>query len=638
MSTRVRPTGRTFRIRGSRSLATIVMAVSVAAALTACSTESPDSATGGVPNVYGDAGLGGPRGVTDPDGFTEGGFTAEIRRTGASPVIFSEVAAAAGIGGVQASKRFPPDCLFNELWDGPPGCVGERLTGGVAIADYDGDGYPDIYVTRLDGLDSLYRNNGDGTFADVTNEAGLGEFRVRSNGAGFADLTNDGNPDLVVTTMAEDRFYLWINNGDGTFTEQAIERGVALPSNDPRGGYSVAFGDYDNDGWLDIHLTEWLDPNTHAQPSNTHARLLRNRGAEAPGFFDDVSVPAGVEVGKGVVDSTGLSEYNDPVFSFASAFVDLDGDGYLDLIVASDFGTTQMFWNNGDGTFSEKTREAGIGSEGNAMGLSIGDVNGNGLPDIFITAIAGRSSACRGRPCPDNLTGNRLLINNGDRTFTEAQKEADVADGGWGWGAAMLDIDNNGHLDIVMTNGIDLNLDEEFTAIHDPWRVANKRLWHNRGDGTFTEVSQSAGIDVTIPGTGLAVADIDADGFMDIVMIHPHAAPTLWRNGGKPDNAWLRVKVRGAGPQLGGSNLDGIGAVAKVVARPGERPQVRHVGVNSHFLGQSETTLHFGLGNLDTLDDGRISELQVLFPTSGRVATLRNIEPNQTITITEPAN
>ena len=199
-------------------------------------------------------------------------------------MVFTEVASDVGIGGVQADKRFPPDCLYNDVWDGPPGCVGERMTGGVAVGDVDGDGFDDIYVTRLDGPDSLYRNNGDGTFTDITDEAGLGGFDVRSNGAGFADVTNNGLPDLVVTTMAEDRFYLWVNNGDGTFTEAGVERGVALPSDEPRGGYSVAFGDYDNDGWVDIHLTEWLDPNTHTQPSTPMPGCCATAVCRRPGF------------------------------------------------------------------------------------------------------------------------------------------------------------------------------------------------------------------------------------------------------------------------------------------------------------------------------------------------------------------
>jgi hypothetical protein len=574
-------------------------------------------------------------GIDDP--YTEGDFSAGLARTGESPVTFTEVAASLGIGGVQADKRFPPDCLFNDLWPGPQGCIGERTTGGVAVGDANSDGLDDLYLTRLDGPDSLYLNNGDGTFTDATEAAGLGGFDFRSNGAGFADLTNDGHQDLVVTTVAEDRFYLFINNGDGTFTEEAVERGVALESDDPRGGYSVAFGDYDNDGWVDIHLTEWLDANTHTVPSATHARLLRNRGAEAPGVFEDVSAAAGVQVGKDMVDSTGLSEFTDPVFSFASVFVDIDGDGFVDLVVSGDYGTSQLFWNNGDGTFTDGTAQAGFGTEGNAMGLAVGDVTGDGNQDLFITAIAGRADACQGRPCPDNLTGNRLYLHNGDRTFTEFQGEADVADGAWGWGAAALDFDNDGKLDLVMTNGVDFDLDDEFTEYHGPYRLSPKRLWHNDGSGIFTEVAASAGIDVAIPGTGLAVADLTGNGYPDIIMVHPHDAPTVWRNNGGTDNAWLRIQVAGAGPEAGGSNLDGLGAIVEVTARPGDPPQVRHVGINSHFLGQSERTVHVGLGDPGNLDNGEVAEVRVFFPASGREVVRRNVAVNEVLRITEPS-
>jgi len=574
-------------------------------------------------------------GIDDP--YTEGDFSAGLKRTGDSPVTFTEVAASLGIGGVQADRRFPPDCLFNNLWEGPPGCVGERMTGGVAVGDANGDGLDDLYLTRLDGPDSLYLANGDGTFTDATDAAGLGGSTMRSNGAGFADLTNNGHQDLVVTTVADDRFYLFINNGDGTFTDEAVERGLALESGDPRGGYSVAFGDYDNDGWVDIHLTEWLDPNTHAQPSATHARLLRNRGAQAPGVFEDVSEAAGVQVGKGMVDSTGLSEFNDPVFSFASAFVDLDGDGFVDLVVAGDYGTSQLFWNNGDGTFTDGTAQAGFGTEGNAMGLAVGDLTGNGEQDVFITAIAGRADACQGRPCPDNQTGNRLYVPAANRTFTEFQGEADVADGAWGWGAAVLDFDNDGKLDVAMTNGVDLDIDDEFTEYHGPYRLSPKRLWRNGGGGIFTDVAASAGIDVFIPGTGLAVADLTGNGYPDLVMIHPHAAPTVWRNNGGTGNAWLRIEVAGAGPEVGGSNLDGLGAIVEVTARPGDPPQVRHVGVNSHFLGQSERTVHVGLGEPGGLDNGEVAEVRVRFPASGREVVRRNVAVNEVLRITEPS-
>jgi enediyne biosynthesis protein E4 len=544
-----------------------------------------------------------------------------------SPVTFVEQAEAAGLDQVQAELRLPPDCLFNEIAPGPPGCVSERMSGGVAVGDFDGDGLDDLYLTHLDGPDGLYRNVGDGTFEDVTRRAGLARFDLRSNGAGWADLDNDGHQDLVVTTMTEDRFYLFMNDGDGTFTEDAEARGVALATDHQRGGYSVAFGDYDLDGYTDIHFTEWLDPNAHENPSYSHARLLRNRGEDQPGYFDDVTEEAGVSLGTTVVDSTGLSEHVVPVFSFASALVDLDGDTWPDLIVAADYGITQLFWNNGDGTFTEGTEEAGIGSEGNAMGLAIGDVDRDGDLDLFITAIFGRATACQGRPCPEGLTGNRLYINEGDRTFTERQDEAGVVDGAWGWGAAFADVDNDGHLDLTMTNGIDINIDAEFTALHGPYRLTEKRLWLNRGDGTFRDATAASGIDTEEPGTGLAVLDVAGDGALDIVMVHTARRPTLWRNQGESGHGWLRVDVEGSD-----SNRDAIGAVVEVVVADGDEPQVRHVGINSHFIGQSERTVHVGLGE----HDGPVAEVRVTFPATGREVVETEVAPNQTLRVVEP--
>lgn len=544
-----------------------------------------------------------------------------------TPVTFTDVAAELGLTVPQAVKRIAPRCLFQRVSAGATACEAERITGGVAVGDFDGDGIDDLLLTNIDGPPRLYRNNGDGTFDDVTQQAGLGEFLFRSNGAAWADIDNDGDQDLMITTIASDRYYLFINNGDGTFTEDAIARGAALDYGTLRSGTSVTFGDIDNDGWLDMHLTEWIPRRGQGTDPVSHARLLRNQGPEAPGTFVDVTDSAGVALGLTVVDAVGTSQFTPPVYSFASAITDLDGDGWADLIVTADYGATQLFWNNGDGTFTEGTTSSIIGSESNAMGLAIGDINGDSLPDVFITSISNVATSCDGRPCDATMTGNRLYINNGDRTFFADNERAGVTTGYWGWGAAMLDIDNDGLMDLAMANGVDFDGNDEYLAGTGQFRLNPKRLWHNNGDGTFTEIGREAGIDVLDPATGLATADLNGNGHLDIIMIHPGRMPSLWRNSATSGNDWLRVKVVGTD-----SNRDAIGAVVALTPSAGASPQTRIVGANSFFLGHGERTLHYGLGP----SSPKVADITVTFPATGRVITVRDVAPNQTITITEP--
>jgi hypothetical protein len=548
-------------------------------------------------------------------------------------VAYDDVANQLGMNAAQAEVRFAPDCLFNDRVIESQGCEIERMSGAVAVGDIDGDRHDDLFFTSIDGPGSLWKNEGNGRMSDVTQRSGLGGFDLRANGAGWADIDNDGDQDLYLTTIASDRFYLFVNDGTGRFSEQAVTRGVDIADGEPRAGFSVNFGDIDNDGWIDIHLTEWLNSGLQTQQRRSHARLLRNRGAEQPGYFTDVTESVGVTLGEGVIDSLGTSQTTTPVYSFASALVDLDDDGWQDLVVSSDYGTSQLFWNNGDGTFADGTPGTGIGFEGNAMGLTVVDVDGNGTQDLFFTAIFGRANLCQGRPCAIIETGNRLFLNNGDRTFTDATDDAGVRDGAWGWGSAALDADNNGTVDLVMTNGIRFDGDDASTAASEPWSATPKRLWLNDGTGTFTEVAQQSGITTTVPGSGLAVFDLDGNGALDIVMVHPTRAPSLWRHAGTPDNAWLGVRVTGTD-----SNRDAHGAVVEVTARNGDRPQVRHVGANSHFLGQSTRTVYVGLGPTDSLDDDTVAEVRVRFPATGRSVTLTDVPANQIVDVTEPAS
>ena len=561
------------------------------------------------------------------DAITQGDTQAQAQAE-ALPVespgfAFVDVTEEAGLSYIQHQLRATPDCLFTGSQSGAVGCMMERATGGAATADYDGDGWPDLYVTRLDGPDILFRNQGDGTFTDATEAAGLAAFNLRTNGVWWGDIDNDGDADLFVTTVAESRFLLFINDGSGHFSEEAALRGAAVTDDAPRGGQSVAMGDFDRDGWLDIHTTEWRIGHYAQEGDAVHARLLRNRGPDAPGYFEDVTDAAGVSLAN--VESLTQSGV-DGTFSFGTAFVDLDGDGWQDLAVAGDFGRSRLFWNNRDGTFTDGTVEAGVGTDDNGMGSTFGDFDADGDLDWFVTSIHDPVPGCLGGvspmtdQCTWHPTGNRLYRYDGDRRFSDATDAAGVREGFWGWGAAFFDADNDGDLDLIMTNGFVLTEQEEVFE-DDPMR-----LWENDGEGVLAERSAEAGISSTEAGKGLLTFDYDRDGDLDVFVVNNASGPHLYRNERGNDLGWLRIHLIGTT-----SNRDALGA--RVVVETGARiaPQVREVGVSTHFLGQSETTLHFGLGG----GTDAVQRVTVTWPASGLETVLEHVPANRSIIVRE---
>jgi hypothetical protein len=541
---------------------------------------------------------------------------------------FVDVSAEAGLNVVQGVRHVRPNCLlggprfhaeFPSVKEPGPGhesddqCIPERMAGGVAVGDFDGDGWPDLYLTRLDGPGVLYRNRRDGTFEDVTARAGLGVVDEPSNGAAWGDVDNDGHLDLFVTTLAGTRFFLFHNDGRGHFVEQAAARGVARASNNPHIGFSVDVGDFDGDGWLDVETTEWRSPELAGNLTPSNNRLFHNRGRVAPGYFDDVTTTAKVAV----------EQKGAPTLGFGSAFTDLDGDGRPDLLYVGDYKTSRLFWNNGDGTFTDGTTATGVNSAENAMGLTIGDYDGDGRADVFVTSIFDSTTPCRKYACGHGNTGNRLYRNDGNRRFSDVTSKAGVRDGGWGWGAAFFDAANTGRLDLVMTSGVDF-----------PWDVSTPKyergpmhLWLNRGDGTFADATARAGLTVAGPGKGLVVFDYDNDGKLDVLVVRDANKPVLYRNETAGDNAWLGVRAVGTK-----SNRDGLGAVVTVQAA-GRSRQTIAVGSITHFLGQSDSIAHFGFGRFR----GRIAEVRVSWPATGRKSVLRNVATDRVITLTEPS-
>lgn len=526
---------------------------------------------------------------------------------------FTEVSAEAGIVYTQHTPNVRGFCLFPE---NTGFCEAERMTGGAAVADFDRDGWPDLYVTRMNLPDILYRNNGDGTFNDVTAAAGL-FFTEKTNAAWWADFNRDGRLDLFLTTVGGSQNYLYMNRGNGTFYEAAEASGVALNDGLSHLSYTPAVGDYNNDGYPDIFTVEWSIGFFSSESSVPRVRLLRNRGAESPGHFDDVTADAGTYLHtKPPTPARG-------VFGFGAAFVDLDSDGFQDLAVAADFGTSTLLWNNGDGTFTDGTVAANVGTDENGMGSTFGDYDGDGDLDWFVTSIFDPDETCESIRCNWGYSGNRLYRYEGNRTFADVTVAAGVADGGWGWGTAFLDHDNDGDLDLVMTNGV---VFPGVTPPLDKFEQDRMRAWTN-DDGIMTESSDSLALTDTQSGKGLLTFDYDRDGDLDLFIVNNAATPLLYRNDSTAGNHSFRVAFQGPGD----CDFEGLHARVTVVIG-NDYTQIREMGAATHYLGQSERVAHFGLGADETVDS-----LVVAWPRTGEVQTFENLEADQTFVVTPPA-
>jgi hypothetical protein len=299
-------------------------------------------------------------------------------------------------------------------------------------------------------------------------------------------------------------------------------------------------------------------------------------------------------------------------YRFSPRFVDLDRDGHQDLAIASDFRTSQLFWNNGDGTFTDGTLPANVGTDNNGMGSTFGDYDGDGDLDWFITNIT-----------PDPNVGgpfggwNRLFRYDGNRQFTDVTQQAGVRDSRWSWGTTFFDYDNDGDLDLIATNG--------FTGAG--WVDDRTFLWQNN-NGVYTDVSDAAGITDTLQGRGLVHLDYDNDGDLDIVIVNNGEAPILYRNDGGNANDHLRLNLEGTA-----SNRDAIGAFITVIpdlAAPTHR-MVWEIDGGSSFLSSNERTAHFGLGQ----SDGTVDLVMIAWPC-GLTTQYRSLAANQTVDIVEP--
>ena len=516
---------------------------------------------------------------------------------------FEDVTVAAGV-----------DYLHWDPAPGSPGVDGEMfwLTGGAAAGDYDNDGWPDLYVTRLGASNLLFRNKGDGTFEELGAAAGV-DLGGYSSGVAWADVNNDGFLDLLVLRL-ENPIRMFMNNGNGTFTEASPFGGNGTCSPDFGGGRtSAAFGDYDRDGDLDLHVVEW-------GCDGTLNRLFENDGT---GVFQDVTETAGM----GMPGVWGLS----------SAFADIDDDGWPDLLVSGDFGTSRLFLNLGNGQFTNITSQAGVGTDENGMGSAIADFDNDGDLDWFVTSIFDAAMTCEVFGCGWGSSGNRLYRNESAAQFSDYTDIAGVRDGGWGWGATFFDFDNDGDLDLGMTGGMFFPQ----VPYEDPFNDDPPRLWENDGTGLMTEVSAAAQFTDTRPGKGFLTFDYDRDGDLDVFIANNADHPVLYRNNGGNAGDWLMVSLRGRQ-----TNRFGIGARIYVQVSANGPTQMREVSIRSNYMSHNDVVAHFGLGVAvpsipqppalpGDLDSG--ISVRVEWPASGMIQQLDNVAPNQHVTIEEPA-
>ncbi len=498
----------------------------------------------------------------------------------------------------------------------------ETMGAGCLFFDYDNDGFLDIYLvnsgkscentsqprTQADEMNALYHNNGDGTFTNVTAQAGFQKNNGYGMGCLSADYDNDGDADLYLTNFGRNQLYR--NNGDGTFTDVTSHAGVG----DSHWSVSASFGDYNLDGYLDLYVVNYLD----YQIETAHACLLEGVHIycgphEYPGARDTLYRNNGDGT---FTDVTGRSGVRNTGKGLGVIFTDYNNDGYPDIFVANDAVQDFLYRNNGNGTFTDVAVTAGIAynSEGRAtasMGIANGDYDNDGMLDLFVTNFS--------------LEVNSLFHNDGDGFFTMTTFETGLAEPSFsqlGFGTQFLDADNSGTLDLFVANG---HVWDNVSQITPSLSYKQKcQLFENIGTGNFKDITKAAGPFFTRPvvARGTAIGDYDNDGDSDILVSCGGETPVLLQNDSQMANNWLKIQVVGTK-----SNRDGTGAKVKV--QTNEKTQVKEVTCGGSYASGSEHNLLFGLGT-----HSKVQSIEVRWQ-GGHIQRLENISANQVIRIEE---
>ena len=502
----------------------------------------------------------------------------------------------------------------------------ESMSGGVALIDYDRDGWPDIYFTNAQSVEMarsgakarsvLYHNNRDGTFTDVTSKAGVG-YPCWAMGAAVGDYNNDGWPDLLVTCFGG--VVLYRNNGDGTFTDVTREAGLGT---DTLWATGAAFGDYDGDGWDDLFVSHYVNLNLNDLPEFGSSKTCKYHGISVQcgprglkgspdnlyhnnrdGTFTDVSKSAGVDDPKGAYGLTAVwSDFND--------------DGRLDLFVANDGQPNYLYRNDGNGRFTEIALSAGVavsqdGAEQANMGIALGDYQHTGRFSVAISHFSEEYAA--------------LFRNDGNLSFTDVSHASGIAHATTpyvGWGDAVLDFDNDGWADLFLVNGhvypkidsIDIG-----ATYREP-----KLLFLNQHNGSFKNISKLVGSAVQRAqvSRGVAVGDLFNDGQIDMVVENLTGSPMILRPQGGRANHWVSFELEGTK-----SNRLALNARIRVIA--GDLVQVGEVLSGGSYLSQNDLRLHFGLARQDHID-----RIEILWP-QGKTETFTNLAADHFYRVTE---
>ncbi|HKN25383.1 MAG TPA: CRTAC1 family protein [Candidatus Acidoferrum sp.] len=531
------------------------------------------------------------------------------------PIRFEEIAQKAGLHYITANGN-------TENKNQP-----QTMVAGVALFDYDGDGYLDVYLVGGAALPSLqketpaywnrlFHNNHDGTFTDVTEKAGLAGAGYGS-GVAIGDYDNDGWPDVFLANVTGNQ--LFHNNGDGTFTDVTAKAGVAGAKLNGKKMWSVGAGwfDYNNDGLLDLFVVNYCVWDVNKDPycrvkegvrgychpkyyAPTHNTLYRNNG---DGTFTDVSEETGIaqQFGKGM----------------SVTFADYDGDGYLDAFVANDTTQNFLFHNLKGKKFEEVALLAGVGyaPDGIArsgMGADFRDVNNDGLPDIWHTAV--------------EHEGFPLWLNEGKGEFQDMTVASGLAKTNdmSGWGNGIADFDNDGWKDLFVAraNVMD-NISEQNATRRYP---EPNTIFRNVGNGKFTDVSANAGPDFQLEAAhrGVAFGDLDNDGRVDMVVSVLDGPAKLLHNITENGNHWVLLKLVGTR-----SNRMAIGAQVRITTEDGNK-QWNEVTTAVGYASASDSRVHFGLGKNE-----KIKELEIRWP-SGTKQVLKDVAGDRIVTIEEP--
>jgi hypothetical protein len=532
------------------------------------------------------------------------------------PIAFEEISERAGVHFVTDSS---PTALKHQP---------EDMVAGVALFDYDGDGYLDIYFVNGAGMPSLikegpqyknrlFHNNHNLTFTDVTDQAGLGGAGY-GMGVAVGDYDNDGRPDLYILNVTGNQ--LFHNNGDGTFTDVTEKAGVGGGVYQGRKMWSTsaAWIDYNNDGKLDLFVSNYCrwDPATEKPCLQNGYPIFCNPRAYGPlpdtlyrnngdGTFTDVSAEAGLDkyLGRGM----------------GVAIADYDGDGFTDVFVANDDAPNQLFHNIGGKRFEEVGLDAGValtesGKAISGMGADFRDVFNRGRPDIWMTAMEEQTFP--------------FYRNMGHGQFTEGTAFAALAldtAGMSGWSNGIFDLDNDGWKDLFAARSNVVDNVELFSPRH---HEETNAVFRNLGNGKFRNVSATAGEDFQIPAMnrGAAFGDLDNDGRIDVVVSVLNGPARIFHNTTRNANHWLLLNLRGTK-----SNRMAIGAKIRLTAADGS-VQYNHVTTSTGYASSSDSRVHFGLGS-----SASAREIQIVWP-SGIRQTLHDVPADRIVPITEPGH